>query len=266
MGLRFENKVVIITGGSRGIGAGCVKTFVSEGGKVVIADVRDEAGAALQDELNACGPGEVHYLHCDVTKESDIESLMSTTVQKFGRLDCLINNAGWHPPPQVIDDISLDEFRQLFNLNVLGYFLTCKHSLPHLRKSKGSIINNSSLVAQIGQQKALPYVATKGAVTAMTKALAVDEAPHGVRVNSFSPSLVWTELTEEYLQKAGYKDIDLIMKEMGRNQVMGRAGTVEECGKLCLFLAVDATFMTGVDLPITGGAELDYGRKCHTQP
>lgn len=257
--LRYKDRVAIVTGGSKGIGEGCVRVFVKNGAKVVFC-ARDAAnGQKLESEVNAKGPGESYFVPCDVTKEEDIKNLIDTTVKKYGRIDCLINNAGYHPPHKPIDDFSADDFRDLLNLNVVSYFLASKYALPHLRKTEGNIINDSSLVGMIGQVGAVTYCATKGAISAMTRALAVDEASHNVRVNAFSPGNVWTPMWE-----AGTKGFanPKGMIEAGKDaQLLGRFGTIEECGELCLYLAAEATFLTGVDIPISGGAELNYGMK-----
>ncbi|XP_052512781.1 17-beta-hydroxysteroid dehydrogenase 14 [Budorcas taxicolor] len=191
MGTRYAGKVVIVTGGGRGIGAGIVRAFVESGAQVVICDkddsevqtpspsLRTEArGRAVEREL----PGTV-FLLCDVTREEDVRTLVSETIRRFGHLDCIVNNAGYHPPPQWPEETSAQGFRQLLELNLLGTYTLTKLALPHLRKSRGNVINISSLVGAIGQSQAVPYVATKGAVTAMTKALALDESQYGVRVN-----------------------------------------------------------------------------------
>jgi NAD(P)-dependent dehydrogenase (short-subunit alcohol dehydrogenase family) len=131
--------------------------------------------------------------------------------------------------------------------------------LPHLRQAQGNIINMSSLVGAMGQLHATTYVATKGAVTAFSKALAVDEAAHGVRVNSVSPGNIYTPLWQEAIDAA--PEPGKCRTEGEAAQLLGRMGTIEEVGKLCLFIAAEATFTTGVDHIISGGAELGYGKK-----
>ncbi|XP_075047779.1 L-fucose dehydrogenase isoform X2 [Mixophyes fleayi] len=194
--LRYHNRVVIVTGGTKGIGEAIVKVFVKNGATVVFCSKEEEA-SDLEAELRESRQGAAIYVSCDVTKEEDIQRLIEVAVKTYGQIDCLINNAGWHPPEQIIDNTSSQEFRDLLNLNLIGYFLTAKYALPYLRKTQGNIINISSLVGIIGQKHAIPYVATKGAVTAMTKAMAVDESRYNVRVNSISPGNIWTPLWEE---------------------------------------------------------------------
>lgn len=257
--LRYFNKVVIVTGGSRGIGRGIVKVFVENGAKVVFCGLEVAAAQALETELNKVGPGLCKYVPCDISKDADIQRMIEVTVEHYGQIDCLINNAGWHPPHKTIDDTTADEFRSLLNLNLISYFLASKYALPYLRERQGNIINISSLVASIGQKHAVSYVATKGAVVAMTKAMAVDESRYQVRVNSISPSNVMTPLWEELA--AATSDASKAFRDGENAQLIGRMGTEAESGLAALFLAADATFCTGIDLLLSGGAELNYGFK-----
>jgi len=258
--MRYKDKVVVVTGGSKGIGFGCVRVFVEDGGSEVVFCARNaEEGQSVEAHLNAHGPGRAHFVRCDVSKVDDVRALIDETVGKFGRIDCLINNAGWHPVHKPIDDFSVQDFRNLLDLNLVSIFAACKFALPHLRKVKGNIINMSSLVGAIGQLHATTYVATKGAITALTKALAVDEAAHEVRVNSVSPGNVYTPLWQEAIDAS--VDPTATRAAGEEAQLLGRMGTIEEAGLLCLYLAADATFTTGVDHVLSGGAELGYGRK-----
>ena len=257
--MNYSGKVVMITGGTKGIGLGCVKTFCAAGANVVFCARHAEGAEELARELTERGPGTAHFIPCDVSKFDQIDELIGTTVNKYGRLDCLINNAGWHPAHKPIDDFTIEEFQSLLDLNLVSIFAACKCALPHLRKTKGNIINLSSLVGVMGQVHGLTYVATKGAVTAFTKALAIDEAEHGVRVNSVSPGNIYTPLWQEAIDAAD--DPAKCRADGDAAQLMGRMGTTEEVGKLCLFIAAEATFTTGVDHIISGGAELGYGRK-----
>jgi NAD(P)-dependent dehydrogenase (short-subunit alcohol dehydrogenase family) len=263
--VRYEGKAVIVTGGTKGIGEGCVRAFVGAGAKVVFC-ARDEAAGqkVARGVTAAAGSGEAVFIRCDVSRTEEVERLVDATVARFGGLDCLVNNAGWHPPHQPIDALSPADFRDLFELNVMSVFVACRRALPHLRRTRGNIINMSSLVGVMGQLHATTYVATKGAITAFTKALAVDEAAHGVRVNSISPGNIYTPLWQEAIDAA--PDPAKCRADGEAAQVLGRMGTIEEAGRLCLFLAAEATFTTGVDHILSGGAELAYGRKTRIAP
>ena len=257
--MRYQDRVVIITGGSRGIGAGCARAFVEAGAVVLIADRNQQTGSALGNALSSAEAGRAQFIACDVTKGADIENLITEAIKRTGRIDCLINNAGWHPPHRAIDDFSAQEFRDLLELNLVSAFTACKLALPHLRETRGNIINMSSLVAQIGQLHAVTYAASKGAITAFTKALAIDEAAHGVRVNSVSPGNIDTPLLREV--NNGSPDEAKHLANGSAAQGLGRLGTIDEVGRLCLYLAADAVFTTGVDYIISGGAELGYTQK-----
>eukprot|EP01112_Ceratiomyxa_fruticulosa_P013343 TRINITY_DN3754_c0_g4_i5.p1 TRINITY_DN3754_c0_g4~~TRINITY_DN3754_c0_g4_i5.p1 ORF type:complete len:254 (-),score=33.36 TRINITY_DN3754_c0_g4_i5:220-981(-) len=230
--LRYKDKVVIVTGGSRGIGEGCVRIFSHEGAHVVFCDRND--GHHLEKEINSQGIGSAHYVFCDVTKEEDRKHVVNVAIEKYGRLDCLINNAGAHPPHHPIDRFSLEDFNNILQLNLVSYFDFCKLSLPHLRKTKGNIINVSSLVGHMGQLWATTYAATKGAVTSFTKALAIDEAAHHVRVNSVSPGNVWTPMWQNAIEQSPDKEK---AHEAGHSaQWLGRMATIEMflCHKICI--------------------------------
>src|SRR5215204_2185269 len=145
MGSRYAAAAEDATGGSSGLGKGCAGEFVRAGAKVVVCG-NDEAGGAavvreLQDLARAGGRGEALFVYCDVRKEEDVRGLVETTAERFGRLDCLINNAGWHPPHKPIDDFPVEEFRALLELNLVSVFTACKLALPHLRPARGNIIN-----------------------------------------------------------------------------------------------------------------------------
>lgn len=259
---RYVGRVVIVTGGSKGIGEGCVRVFFAAGTNVVFCSRGRAVGEKLAAELNATQrptKNRAVFQRADVSVVADLEALIQVTMKTFGRIDCLVNNAGWHPPPKPIDDFSVKEMQDLFNLNFISYFAACKFALPHLRKVKGNIINMSSWVGAYGQSDAPTYSATKGAITSFSKSLAIDEAKTGVRVNIVSPGNIWTPLWKAWSD--GEKDPDAAQKAGDVVQVMGRKGTIIETGRLCLCIAADLTFTTGVDHIQSGGAELGYGVK-----
>ena len=254
------DKVTIITGGSKGIGEGVARVFVAAGAKVVICARGEQEGPALAQELTRQGPGTCDFMRCDVTQPTQIKELIEQTVALHGRLDCLVNNAGWHPDHRPIDDFSIEEFESLLHLNLVSYFAASKYALPYLRKTHGSIINMSSLVGEMGQEWATTYCATKGGITALTKALAVDEARNGVRINAVLPGAIITPMAKHFIE--ANPDALAIQDFLDSWQWNGRRGTIEEVGYTCLFLASDgASFITGIELNVSGGAELAYGIK-----
>ena len=254
------HKVTIITGGSKGIGEGCARVFCAAGAKVVICARGREAGEALAAELSAQGPGECHFEACDVSAPEQIRELIEKTVERHGRLDCLINNAGQHPPHQPLDAFSIEDFREVLDINLVSVFAGCKYALPYLRQTRGSIINMSSLVGAMGQQTATTYCATKGGINGLTKALAIEEAANGVRVNALLPGNILSDSRKQGVARArNPEELDNLADSW---QWEGRSGTIEEAGYACLFLASDgARFITGIELVLSGGAELGYGIK-----
>jgi NAD(P)-dependent dehydrogenase (short-subunit alcohol dehydrogenase family) len=255
----YADRVVIVTGGTRGIGRASVEVFAEAGARVVFCAERPDGGDALASDVTAAGPGLAEFMLCDVADHEAVSRLVTATAERLRRLDCLINNAGWHPPHRPIDGFTVAEFDALWRLNVVGMFAACQAALPHLRKCQGSIINIASLVATIGQHYATTYCATKGAVVSFTKALAVDEAPHGVRVSSVSPGNVDTPLWQEAV--AASATPEQTWSDGLAAQPMARMATPVEVARVCLFLAAEATFTTGADHIVSGGAELGYGRK-----
>jgi len=254
------DKVGIVTGGSKGIGEGCARALCAAGWKVVICARDVDTGKQLAAKLTAEGSGDCHFEPCDVRVPKQIEHVVDTTIEGHGRLDCLVNNAGWHPPSLPIDDFSIDDFKDLLQLNLVSYFAGCKFALPHLRKTRGNIINMGSLVGIMGQEYATTYCATKGAISAFTKSLAIEEARHGVRVNAILPGCITTPLAKAILALAS--DPQGAENYLKTIQWLGRPGTIDEVGQACLFLASDrASFITGVELILSGGAELGYGAK-----
>ena len=255
--MRFQDKVVIVTGGSKGTGEGCVRVFHREGGKVAILARGREAGEALERELNAAGPGQAIFLPCDVAVPGELQAAIEATVQKFGRLDCLINNAGSHPPATRIEEISIEEMEALLRLNYISTFVGCKFALPHLRKTRGTIVNISSMVALVGQPESTAYCATKAAQLGLTKSLAVEVGSAGVRVNAICPGNVDTPLMRDWA--ATLPDPASALKRVSELQLFGRMATSEEIGRIALFLATDdSSFLTGQAIEAEGGACLDY--------
>ena len=255
--MRYHNNAVVVTGGSKGIGEGCARVFCAEGGLVAILSRGREAGEALAAELTKRGPGRVVYIACDVADPEQLRQSIDRAAAEFGRLDCIINNAGTHPPATPIDQTSVEDMQRLLQVNYISTFAGCKYALPHLRKTRGTIINISSLVAIIGQPESSAYCATKGAQLSLTKALAVELGCEGIRVNAICPGNVDTPLMRDWA--ATLPDPQSALDRVSALQVFGRMGTSEEIGRIALFLATeDSSFLTGQAVEAEGGASLDY--------
>ena len=256
--MKLDGKVAIITGGSKGIGLGCARVFAKYGCSVVLASRGEEAGKAAEAELAQAGYKAL-FIVTDVTSQFDMESMVEQTVERFGRLDCIVNNAGWHPPAMTIEETDVDDFENLLRLNLTSTFMGCKFAAPHLRKTRGSIINMSSEVGMIGQAAAPSYVSTKAGQIGLTRALALDLAPEGVRVNAVCPAGVMTPLMKEWADTQYDPQAALAMVDSWHP--IGRMATIEEIGEVCAFLASEeAAFMTGQVICPDGGAALGYRR------
>jgi len=248
--------VSLVTGGAGGIGSSCAEAFVRAGGSVVVTDVAD--GSELASRLDRQGPGRCRFVHCDLNDRKSLRRLVDDVAKDEGRIDCLINNAARFLRARPIDDVTDDDFDALWRVNVASYFVAAQAALPYLRATRGSIVNVSSIVGSVGQWRDSAYAATKGAVTALTVTLALEEAASGVRVNGVAPGVVATPAFDDALQEVAQPEA--LTAFMHRFQWLGRVGTPAEVASVCLFLASEAaTFITGLVLPVTGGAELGLG-------
>lgn len=253
--MRLDNKAVIITGGASGIGAASALLFAEEGAKVVIADVNEENINTFVEALGDKGFS-AYGIKCDVSDESEVKALIQLTVEKYGKVDVIFNNAGTILPKALVE-VEEDEWDRLFQVNVKSMFLTAKFAIPYLKETKGSIINMASMTGVVGQQNNAAYSATKGAVIALTKAMALDYAPFQVRINSISPAGVRTPLLETWLELQ--EDPAKASETQDRSHMLGRTATSLEIAKVALFLASDdSSFITGENIVTDGGATLGY--------
>lgn len=253
--MRLENRVAIVTGGSKGIGAGIAGVFCAEGAAVVIASRGREEGGRMAAALQAA-QGRAWFVPTDVTDSASIQALIQATVERFGKLDILVNNAGYHLSKNV-EQTSEEEWEFIINTNLRSTFLCSKYAIPHLRQTRGNIINISSMVGLVGQPNAGAYSASKGGQIAMTRGMALDFAADGIRVNALCPGWVQTPLVEDWFSQQ--EDPEASRKYIFGAHPLGRIGTVEECGKAAAYLASDdAAFVTGITLNLDGGITLGY--------
>ncbi len=247
----IDEKVAIVTGSSSGIGLATAKRFVKDGYKVVLnsrseSDLEKAAGEIGNDRtLIAAG---------DVSNTDDVERIIAQTVNTFGRIDVLVNNAGvaMFAP---IDELSYEDWNKQIAINASGPFYMIKNALPHLEKTQGCIVNVSSVSGLGGDWGGFGYNASKGAVSLMTKALALDLPARGVRINAVAPSLTDTDMTEFVMANAQ------TIEKFSERIPMGRAAQSEEVADVIAFLASDdARFVNGVILPVDGGLKASNGQ------
>ncbi len=259
--MRFKQKVVLVTGGASGIGEACARLFANEGAYVVLADWNAAEAQRAAAELNQLHAGlkglPIAYpLQADVSQEESVAALIAATLQAYGRLDVLVNNAAVICP-KPLEEIEGQAFDRVYDVNVKGVFLMIKHASAHLRSVKGAIVNMASLNGLIGQRNNPVYAASKGAVIAMTKSMALDFASSGVRVNCVCPAGVMTPLLAQWAQQQA--DPAAAHRSLREMHPLGRPASAEEIAQAVLFLASEqASFMTGVALPVDGGASLGY--------
>lgn len=250
----MKGKVAIITGANTGIGFGCAKVFSEAGMNVVMAARRKEKGEAAVAELNAAGKGECTFFQCDVSDPDQVKALIDFAVEKYGRLDTMVNNAGYNPIHMDACDMSIESYQRVLATNLMGEFYGCKFAIPHLRKTKGSIINMSSILSKVGQEQTAGYSSTKGGINSMTQTIAIEEARHGVRVNAICPGHIMTEIVYKEMERVA--DPEAYLDRCNHYSWLGRGGQPEEVGTAALFLASSwAGYITGVTLNVSGGME-----------
>jgi NAD(P)-dependent dehydrogenase (short-subunit alcohol dehydrogenase family) len=250
--MRLEGKVALITGGGSGMGKVASELFAAEGANVVLTDVNDEAGEATASSIGE----RAFYVHADVSKEADAQAMVAAAVERFGRLDVLYNNAGIMP----LDDGSVTDadgsiWDAVLAVNVKGVMYGCKFGIPAmLEHGGGSIINVASFVAWMGAATSqTAYTASKGAVLAMTREIAVEYARRGIRCNALCPGPIETPLLLALLSDEEKKQRRFV------HIPMGRLGHAEELAKAALFLASDdSSYMTGSSLIVDGGITAAY--------
>lgn len=251
----LQDKVVFITGGGQGIGLECAKVYADEGAMVAIADISMEKAEQSVSQL----PGDALALHCDVGDCESVEAAIKAALDHYGRLDAVHNNAGISNPSKPLHETSEDEWDALHRVNLKSVYLTTRYAFDALKAGKGTILNTASLVGQIGQANHAAYVSTKGAMIALTKAMALDYAPLGIRVNAICPAGVWTPLLRQWSQQqAGMAGIEHYLNEI---HPLGYCPEGDVIADVAAFLISDkARFVTGAIMPVSGGAELGYRR------
>jgi len=252
---RLQGKVAIITGGTSGIGKRTVEVFAQEGASVLIAARREKEGRELSEAL---GP-QVDFLKTDVSREADVKAMIDYAVKRFGRLDCLFNNAGCPAPVGGIETIPLDKYEVALSVLLGGVMLGMKHAAPVMRaQGSGSIINNGSVAGVLaGYSSSMIYAAAKAAVIHLTKCVAMEMGEMNIRVNCISPGGIATGIFGKALgltTEEAEKSVEAVKKSLNAMQPIGRAGLPEDIALAAVFLASDeSTFVNGHNLVVDGG-------------
>ena len=248
--MKLAKRVALITGGSEGIGYATARLFLQEGARVVITGRSHRKGNRAINELKDLG--DVIFLDGDVSKSSDARGIVNATIERYGHINILFNNAGVYIE-KLAEDTTEREWDRVIDTNLKGVFLMVKYAVPYMKRDGGGvIINNSSDAGLVGNRNCPAYCASKGGVTIMTKAMALDYAPYNIRVNSVNPGTIDTPMLAYEAKASG--DSKEYLKRMDEEHPMGRVGRAEEVARAVLFLASDdSSFVTGAALSVDGG-------------
>jgi meso-butanediol dehydrogenase/(S,S)-butanediol dehydrogenase/diacetyl reductase len=246
--VELDSKVCVVTGGASGIGRAAAVALAAKGAKVVVGDVDKSGGEETAARIAATG-GDAVFAACDVSREEDASQLIDLAVDRFGGLNVLFNNAGVNPLEGNVVDIAVEEWHRVLQINLDGIFFCCRRAIPVMRRmGGGSIINTASPGSFKGWKNNVAYLSSKGAVMSLTRALAMDHAREGIRVNALVPGLIMTGIGERFL--AAQSDADAVRDGIP----LGRFGQPDDVAPLVVHLAGDASaFSTGAAFYVDGG-------------
>lgn len=248
---RLQGKVALITGGGTGIGRACAAKFAGEGARVAVAGRKREPLQTVVNEITAAG-GDAQAVECDVTNRAQVERAMRETVRHFGALHCVVNNAG-ALLVGTVEETSDEDWARVIGTNLTGTFLVSRAALPELRRAGGgAIVNIASVLGLVGMKQRAAYTASKSGVVGLTRALAMDHAAEGIRVNCICPALVETEMVRGLYEKVA--DPQAALRARLATLPLGRLGKPEDVANLAVFLASEeSSWLTGAALPLDGG-------------
>ena len=249
--MRLKDKVAIVTGSGSGFGAAIARLFAREGAAIVVADINDNAGRTVADSIAETG-GRAAFVHADVTLRDEVEAMVATAVEDFGRLDIMVNNAGYTHVNQPLLDVSEEEFDRTYAVNVKALYHSAQAVVPIFRaRGGGCIINTSSTAALRPRPGLVWYNGSKGAANIITKAMAAELAPDGIRVNALCPVMGETGMLERFM---GMPDTPENRAKFVSTIPLGRMSQPDDIAQAALYLACDeANFITGVTLEVDGG-------------
>jgi NAD(P)-dependent dehydrogenase (short-subunit alcohol dehydrogenase family) len=251
----LSGKVVVLTGGADGIGRECALAYARAEATVAILDRDLERAQHTASEVG----GECIALQADVSDGAQVNSAIATVLKRFGRIDAVHNNAGIASPSKPLHETTEQEWDDLQRINVKSVYWTTRFAFPALAESKGAILNTASMVGLMGQQDHAAYVASKGAMISLTKAMAADYARYSIRVNALCPAGVWTPMLEKWC--AEQPDPESIRQYLDDIHLLGSCPHGDVIADAAVFLlSSKARFITGCILPVSGGAELGYKR------
>lgn len=250
--MSFEGKVILITGAGSGIGADASRQLAKLGGEIALVDQNEKNVLEVAEQIKQAGSITPLVIVADVTK--DAERIINETINHFHKLNVLVNNAGIVLYDNV-DTVKISDFDRIFDINVRSVVTLTKLAVPHLEKTKGNIVNTSSVAALQCEANMMSYSMSKAAINAFTKCIALDLASKGIRANAINPSAIRTPIFETVGLSS--KEIENILASIKANYPVGRVGEVSDTSSAIAFLASDsASFLTGVSLPVDGGALL----------
>ena len=258
---RLDGQVAIVTGGASGIGRAIALRLGSEGAAVLVADRRTDLGTEITEVLRERG-GEAKFFACDVAEEDQVQAMVGAAFSMRGRIDVLVNNAGIPGVIAPVDQLNREDWDRVISVNLGGVYLCCKHAIPHLAANgTGAIVNIASMFGLVGAHHLPAYCAAKGGVIGLTKQLAVDYGPQGIRANAICPGFVDNDM-DQRRDRMSPEDAErnLATREAAAAlQPVGRQADVAEIAAAVAFLASsDATFITGAIIPVDGGGTAHF--------